>query len=110
MTPPKLVWRAPSTGRLGEVVWPAGEGIRVDAGVESGSVVPPFYDSMLAKLIGHGPTRAEAIARLRAALDRTSIGGLKTNLEMHKRILDDEQFRAGHTTTSFLEERLGLKA
>jgi acetyl-CoA carboxylase biotin carboxylase subunit len=100
----------PQPGTLGEVVWPAGEGIRVDAGVESGSVVPPFYDSMLAKLIGHGPTRAEAIARLRAALDRTSISGLKTNLEMHKRILDDEQFRAGHTTTSFLEERLGLKA
>ena len=100
----------PQPGTLGEVTWPAGDGIRVDAGVESGSVVPPYYDSLLAKVIGHGASRAEAIARLRAALERTSIGGLKSNLEMHKRILDDEQFQAGHTTTAFIEERLGLKA
>ncbi len=100
----------PQPGTLGEVVWPTGDGIRVDAGVESGSAVPPYYDSLLAKIVGHGATRDQAIARLRAALDRTSIGGLTSNLEMHKRILDDEQFRAGHTTTAFLEERLGLKA
>ena len=100
----------PQPGTLTEVVWPTGEGIRVDAGVESGSVVPPFYDSLLAKVIGHGKDRNEAITRLLAALERTSIGGLKTNLEMHKRILTDDAFRAGKTNTAFLEERLGLKS
>ena len=99
----------PQPGVLGEVVWPRGEGIRVDAGVESGSVVPPFYDSLLAKLIGHGPTRADAIQRLLAALQQTRITGIKTNLSMHQRILQDEQFAQGRTTTSFLEDRLGYK-
>jgi acetyl-CoA carboxylase biotin carboxylase subunit len=100
----------PQPGTLGAVVWPTGPGIRVDAGVESGSVVPPFYDSLLAKMIGHGATRDEAIARLLRALDETKIEGIKTNLEMHKRILADEMFRAGKTNTAFLEERLGLKS
>ncbi|HEY4222429.1 MAG TPA: biotin carboxylase N-terminal domain-containing protein [Myxococcota bacterium] len=100
----------PQPGTLSEVVWPAGEGIRVDAGVESGSVVPPYYDSLLAKMIGWGPTRDEAIARLLRALDATKLVGIKTNLDMHKRILADDGFKAGKTNTSFLEERLGLKA
>ncbi len=100
----------PQPGQLTEVKWPQGEDIRVDAGVESGSLVPPFYDSLLAKIIGHGATRADAIARLRTALDATVLTGLKTNLAMHKRILDDEEFRAGRYDTTFLESRLGLKA
>jgi acetyl-CoA carboxylase, biotin carboxylase subunit len=100
----------PQPGTLKEVRWPSGEGIRVDAGVESGSVVPPFYDSLLAKMIGWGETRAQAIERLKAALDQTVIEGIVTNIEMHKRILSDEGFIAGKTNTSFLEERLGLKA
>ena len=100
----------PSPGKLDQVVWPAGEGIRVDAGVESGSAVPPYYDNLLAKLIGYGPTRDDAIRRLRAALDATVITGVKTNVDMHKRVLDDEEFRAGRYDTSFLESRLGLKS
>jgi len=100
----------PSPGTLGDVVWPTGEGIRVDAGVETGSVVPPFYDSLLAKIIGFAPTRAEAIARLEEALARTTLTGIATNLSMHRRILADEEFRAGRYDTSFLEARLGLKA
>jgi acetyl-CoA carboxylase biotin carboxylase subunit len=100
----------PQPGTLSEVVWPKGDGIRVDAGVESGSSVPPFYDSLLAKMIGHGSTRDEAAFRLLKALDETKLVGIKTNVEMHKRILADEGFRAGKTNTAFLEERLGLKS
>jgi acetyl-CoA carboxylase biotin carboxylase subunit len=100
----------PQPGTLSEVVWPKGEGIRVDAGVESGSSVPPFYDSLLAKMIGWAPTRDQAADRLLAALEETRLVGIKTNLEMHKRILRDEGFRAGKTNTAFLEERLGLKS
>jgi acetyl-CoA carboxylase biotin carboxylase subunit len=100
----------PQPGTLGEVVWPRGTGIRVDAGVESGSAVPPYYDSLLAKLIGHGATREQAIERLLRALDETRIAGIKTNLKMHRRILADEGFRQGNTTTSFLEDRLGYKS
>jgi len=100
----------PSPGTISEAVWPTGAGIRVDAGVESGSVVPPFYDSLLAKMIGHGKDRGEAIARLLQALDATSIVGVKSNLDMHKKILANAAFVAGDTNTSFLETHLGLKS
>ncbi len=69
----------PSSGRFDRVVWPAGTGIRVDAGIESGSVVSPFYDSMVAKLVAHAPTRAEAARRLAAALRATVLIGPVTN-------------------------------
>jgi acetyl-CoA carboxylase, biotin carboxylase subunit len=100
----------PQPGSLETVSWPSGVGIRVDAGVESGDVVTPYYDSMLAKLIAHGSTRDEAIARLLSALSQTRIDGVKTNLDMHRRILESEAFRAGKTTTSFLETVLQLKS
>ncbi|MDP2343951.1 MAG: biotin carboxylase N-terminal domain-containing protein [Deltaproteobacteria bacterium] len=100
----------PSPGTISEAVWPVGDGIRVDAGVESGSVVPPFYDSLLAKMIGHGSSRSEAIARLLAALETTRVVGVKTNLEMHKKILANETFVRGETDTGFLEAALGLKS
>ena len=100
----------PSPGTIALAHWPAGEGIRVDAGVETGSVVPPYYDSLLAKMIGHAPTRPEAIARLIAALDQTQVVGVKTNLDMHKRVLLHDAFTRGETDTSFLETQLGLKS
>jgi acetyl-CoA carboxylase, biotin carboxylase subunit len=100
----------PSPGTVTTATWPTGPGIRVDAGVESGSVVPPFYDSLLAKLIGHGATRAEAIARLQAALSATVVEGVKTNISLHQRLLAHEAFVAGDTDTSFIESRLGLKS
>ncbi len=100
----------PQPGTLTRVRWPVAEGIRVDAGVESGSVVTPYYDSLLAKMIGWGETRAQAIERLKAAIDATTIEGVKTNLHMHARILNDAGFVAGHTNTSFLQERLMLKS
>ncbi len=100
----------PSPGSITEASWPAGPGIRVDAGVETGSVVPPFYDSLLAKMIGHGSSRSEAISRLLGALEQTRITGVKTNLEMHKKVLANAAFGAGDTDTGFLETQLGLKS
>ena len=100
----------PSPGTVSEVRWPTGPGIRVDAGVESGSVVPPFYDSLLAKLIGHGHDRSEAIARLLQALEDTVLVGVKTNVSLHQRILVSEAFVAGHTDTAFIETHLGIKS
>jgi acetyl-CoA carboxylase biotin carboxylase subunit len=100
----------PSPGTVTLATWPTGEGIRIDAGVETGSVVPPFYDSLLAKVIGHGATRAEAIARLQAALAVTVVEGVKTNISLHQRVLASEAFVAGDTDTSFIETHLGLKS
>jgi 3-methylcrotonyl-CoA carboxylase alpha subunit len=92
------------TGRIERFVPPSGEGIRLDTGVGTGSEVSIFYDSMLAKLIGYGPDRASAIARLSAALDDFEIDGLRTNIPLQSRILAEPAFRSGDTTTSFLSE------
>jgi 3-methylcrotonyl-CoA carboxylase alpha subunit len=94
----------PVTGRIERFVPPAGEGIRLDTGVGSGSDVSIFYDSMLAKLIAYGPDRGSAIARLSAALDEFEIDGLRTNIPLQARILAEPAFRSGDTTTSFLSE------
>jgi len=93
---------APSPGVVRQAVWPGGEGIRVDTHIGSGSMVPPFYDSLLAKIIAHGSTRAEALARLRQALDDTRIVGVATNLAFHRRVLADPEFAAGGVDTAYL--------
>jgi acetyl-CoA carboxylase, biotin carboxylase subunit len=93
---------APSPGRVREAVWPAGEGVRVDTHIGSGSAVPPFYDSLMAKIIAHGPTRAAALARLRQALDETTVTGVATNLAFHRRVLADPEFAAGGVDTAYL--------
>jgi acetyl-CoA carboxylase biotin carboxylase subunit len=79
------------------------EGIRVDAGYRAGDTVTPFYDSLLAKLIGWGETRAQAIERMRAALQNFIIEGLKTNIPLHQRVLASEAFARGELDTHFLE-------
>ena len=79
------------------------DGVRVDAGVRAGDTVTPFYDSLLAKLVVHGPTRDEAIARLRAALDAFAVEGVKTNLPLHRRIAASPLFARGELDTRFLE-------
>jgi acetyl-CoA carboxylase biotin carboxylase subunit len=93
---------APSPGVVRQAVWPGGEGVRVDTHIGTGSAVPPFYDSLMAKIIAHGPTRAEALARLRQALDGTRVTGVATNLNFHRRVLADPEFAAGGVDTAYL--------
>ena len=91
----------PSPGRIDRVVLPAGDGIRVDTYVQGGSVVPPHYDSLLAKLIVHGTDRADALARTRAALELLRIDGVMTTTPVHRALLDDADFAAGGVDTAF---------
>ncbi len=93
----------PSPGPLKVFRAPTGEGVRLDAGYEEGSVVTPNYDPMIAKLIINGRDRAEAIDRAKRALESFVIEGIKTNLPLHLRIVNDPAFRAGQLDTRFLE-------
>jgi acetyl-CoA carboxylase, biotin carboxylase subunit len=93
----------PCPGTVTRFHQPGGLGIRVDSAIESGSVVVPHYDSLIAKLISHGQTRDEAIARMRRALDEFVIEGIKTTIPLHKRILNDPDFQKGRVSTGFLE-------
>ena len=95
----------PQTGALGRVELPSGPGVRVDAGVRSGDVVSPYYDSLLAKVIVWAPDRAAAIARMELALAATRVDGLATNLPLLRAIVRDDAYRAGDTTTAFLVRR-----
>jgi acetyl-CoA carboxylase biotin carboxylase subunit len=99
----------PSPGQITRLVWPSGPDIRVDAGVEEGSKVTPFYDPMLAKLIVRGATRDQAIARARAMLDLLVIEGVKTNAPLLARVLDDPAFRRGELSTHYLNHLLERK-
>lgn len=96
----------PSVGEISRWTPPAGAGVRVDAGYEAGSVVPPFYDPMVAKVITSGANRAEAIARMERALREFAVSGVHTNIPYLQAIVGDSVFQAGDTTTRFLEERL----
>jgi acetyl-CoA carboxylase biotin carboxylase subunit len=93
----------PTPGRIQAFHAPGGLGVRVDSALYAGYVVPPYYDSMVAKLIVHAPTRPEAIARLRRALDEFAVLGIKTTLPLHQRIIEDPQFQAGDYTIHWLE-------
>jgi acetyl-CoA carboxylase biotin carboxylase subunit len=97
---------APSPGTVRSARWPTGEGIRVDTHIESGTRVPPFYDSLLGKIIAHGRDRAQALTRLRAAVSATHIEGIATNLGMHAEILADPEFRRGGVDTDYLARLL----
>ena len=99
----------PSPGEITRLVWPSGPDLRVDAGVENGSKVPPFYDPLLAKLIARGDTREAAIARAREALGALVIEGVKTNAALLARVLDDPAFRRGELSTSTLSHLLQHK-
>jgi acetyl/propionyl-CoA carboxylase alpha subunit len=89
----------PGPGRLGTVAWPAGPGVRVDAGYASGDTVPHAYDAMLAKVIAHGPTREAAIVTLREALLGTVVAGVPTNIAWLLDLLESEAFRSGEMST-----------
>jgi len=88
---------------------PVGEGVRVDTHVAAGYRIPPFYDSMIAKLVVHGADRAEAIDRAEAALDSFRIEGVKTTVPIHRRILRHPEFRAGRYDTQWLERWLAAR-
>jgi acetyl-CoA carboxylase biotin carboxylase subunit len=93
---------APAAGTLTNVVFPGGPGIRVDTHVYSGAMVPPFYDSMIAKIIAVGETRDGAIARMERALRETVIEGVSTTIQQCLEILATEQFRSGRYSIDFL--------
>jgi acetyl-CoA carboxylase, biotin carboxylase subunit len=95
---------APWPGRITEYHPPGGIGVRVDSGVFGGWSVPPHYDSLLAKVIAHGPTRDDALRRMRGALDEFIIGGIRTNIELHKKLLDLPEVKAGRMTTRTVEQ------
>jgi acetyl-CoA carboxylase biotin carboxylase subunit len=99
----------PSPGRVTSVVFPAGPGIRVDTHIQAGSAVPPQYDSLLAKLVVTGASRAEAVARLRGALARCEIGGVATTLPVHAALAADDEFAAGGVGTDYLARWLELQ-
>ena len=93
----------PAPGRVDVFHAPGGLGVRVDSALYAGYVVPPYYDSMIAKLIVHAPTRPEAIARMRRALDEFVIQGIKTSLPLHRRIMEAPEFVSGDYTIHWLE-------
>ncbi len=93
----------PSPGRITAFHAPGGLGVRVDSGLYAGYTVPPFYDSLVAKLIVHGATRREAIARMSRALDEFVIEGIKTTLPLHRRIMQNPEFQSGDYTIHWLE-------
>lgn len=93
----------PTPGRVTAFHAPGGLGVRVDSALYAGYFVPPFYDSLVAKLIVHAPTRTDAINRLRRALDEFAIMGIKTTIPLHRRIVDDKGFQAGDYTIHWLE-------
>ena len=97
----------PSPGKITAFNIPGGPGVRVDTAVYPGYVVPPYYDSMIAKLIVHARTRELAIARMQRALDVMVVEGIKTTIPLHKKIMADEKFRAGDFSTKFMEEFKG---
>ncbi|HTR17757.1 MAG TPA: acetyl-CoA carboxylase biotin carboxylase subunit [Acetobacteraceae bacterium] len=94
----------PTPGRVSVFHPPGGLGVRVDSALYAGYMVPPYYDSMVAKLIVHAPSRPEAINRLRRALEEFAILGIKTTLPIHQRIVNDPEFQAGDYTIHWLEQ------
>ncbi|MFA7675480.1 MAG: acetyl-CoA carboxylase biotin carboxylase subunit [Endomicrobiia bacterium] len=92
----------PSPGKIGHLYLPGGPGIRIDTHVYSGYTIPPFYDSLIAKIIAHGANREEAITRMSRALKETQIEGIKNTATLHAKIMENEYFHKGNVCTDFL--------
>ena len=106
-------WRhdfSPSPGTITAARFPAGDGIRVDTHIESGAQVPPYYDSLLAKIIVHGCDRAQCVRRMKAALANCHIEGVATNVALHALLLDDPDFLRGAADTATLPRWLARAA
>ncbi len=98
----------PSPGTITHLHMAGGPGIRVDTHIYDGYTVPPYYDSMIGKLIAHGENRTSAIARMSTALSEMVIDGIKTNIPLHQEIMKDSAFIAGGANIHYLEKKLGL--
>jgi len=99
----------PSTGIITHCLIPTGPGVRVDSGVYPGFEITPFYDPMIAKLIVWGETRAQAILRMRRALEEYRIVGVRTNIPFHQTMMDSHRFMGGQYDTRFVEERFSME-
>jgi len=99
----------PSTGRISQSLIPTGPGVRVDTGVYPGFEITPYYDPMIAKLIVWGETRAQAILRMRRALEEYRIVGVRTNIPFHQTLMDSHRFMGGQFDTRFVEERFSME-
>jgi len=104
---PKTFMPSPGTVQLWHA--PGGPGIRIDSHVYSGYAVPPYYDSLIGKLIAHGENRGAAIARMTTALSEVVVEGIRTNIALHQEIFQHGAFKTGGTDIHYLEKRLGLK-
>ena len=93
----------PSPGKIQTLHFPGGHGVRLDTHVYSGYIIPPFYDSMIAKLITTAQTREEAINKMKRALDEFIVEGIKTTIPFHKKLMNDPEFINGNYTTKFME-------
>ena len=99
----------PSPGKVSYYHTPGGPGVRVDSHLYNGYTVPPYYDSMIGKIITYGPTREIAIARMKTALREMVIEGIKTNIPLQQKILEDCAFVLGGTNIHYLEKMLGIE-
>ncbi len=93
---------APSAGKITGLHFPGGPGVRVDRAVYNGSVIPPYYDSLIAKLVTHGHDRDEAIQRMKRSLGMTIVEGVSTSISIHQKIMQDPDFQAGSFDTNFI--------
>jgi acetyl-CoA carboxylase, biotin carboxylase subunit len=100
----------PSPGVVSEVSWPVGPDVRVDTHIEAGSRVPPYYDSLLAKIIVRAPDRAGTLAAMRGAIAATRVSGVATNLAFHARVLADPEFAVGGVDTGYVARLLARAA
>ena len=100
----------PSPGRISEYHAPGGLGVRIDSALYQGYEVPPFYDSLVAKLIVHGASREECLMRLRRSLEEYVIGGIETTIPLHQRLIENPDFRRGAYDIHWLERFLGSRA
>ena len=98
----------PSPGVIESYHAPGGPGIRMETHIYNGYMVPPYYDSMIGKLIAYGETRASALARMRVALNEIVIEGIKSNVPLQRQIITDPAFMQGGTDIHYLEKKLGL--
>jgi len=96
----------PSPGKIKTFHAPGGPGIRMDSHIYDGYTVPPFYDSLIAKVISYGEDRDQAMARMRQALDELVIGGIRTNTQLHRELVRDASFMAGGVSIHYLESKL----